>query len=216
MLINILTDSLKSWFIPYSLELKRRLISKGHKVVFIHREEDIIFGSDICFFLSCTKLVKKENLRKSKHNIVVHASDLPEGKGFSPLQWQIFEGRDEIVLTLFEVVEKVDAGPYYFKRNIKFDGTEILELLRAKMAECIIEMCEEFIFKFNSLTVIKQKGVESFYRRRSLRDDEIDITKSIEELFNHFRIADNDKYPLYFIRKGKKYYLRISTELGED
>ena len=45
-----------------------------------------------------------------KNNLVIHASDLPQGKGWSPMPWQIAEGRNDIVFTLFEAVAGVDAG----------------------------------------------------------------------------------------------------------
>ena len=47
----------------------------------------------------------------NKNNIVVHASDLPKGRGFSPMSWQILEGKNKIKLSekiLFAVEDKLN------------------------------------------------------------------------------------------------------------
>ena len=44
------------------------------------------------FYLSYEKIVEKKVLKKFKNNLVIHASDLPKGKGWSPLSWQILKG----------------------------------------------------------------------------------------------------------------------------
>lgn len=211
MNITILTDSTKSWFIPYGNELLQKLSELGHSVKYVHDSKDVTSG-DVCFLLSCTKLVTKSTLNLNTNNIVVHASDLPQGKGFSPLQWQILEGKDEICLSLFEVVKDVDAGPIYLKSVLKFKGYEFYNELRDLLAKKIISMCLEFIKNRDTLKPVEQKGSESFYRRRTDEDDEISTNKTIKELFNHFRIADNENFPLYFFVDGKKFYIKVEPD----
>jgi len=209
--ITILTDNSKSWFIPYGKILESKLYGLGHEVLFVNSKKQIETG-DICFLLSCSRIVEQEYLNRNNHNIVVHASDLPEGKGFSPLQWQILEGKDEITLTLFEAADDVDAGPYYIKDEVRYHGTELYSELREKLALKIIEMCVEYINGYKTMKPKKQYGEESFYRKRRKEDDEIDPYDTIENQFNHFRIADNDNYPLYFHFRGEKYYLKVYKE----
>lgn len=211
MIITIFTDNDKSWFIQYGNILLNRLCSLGHSVKYINNKMEISNG-DICFILSCSKIINKEFLLRNKHNIVVHASDLPLGKGFSPLQWQILENNEEIVLTLFEAAEIADAGPFYLKDKIKFSGIELYNEMRTLLAEKIIEMCINYVRNLDGLIPVEQAGKESFYRKRNEDDDRVDPEKSIAEQFNHFRIADNDNFPLWFIHKNRKYYLRISAE----
>ena len=211
MKITILTDNIKSWFIPYGEQLKNLLIQKGHSVKYVLSKDEIDDG-DICFLLSCSRLIPPIFLKKNKNNIVVHASDLPKGKGFSPLQWQIVEGKDEIILTLFEVVEKVDAGPFYIKSKLIFDGTELYDELRNKLALRIIKMCNDYVDNYDLQTPIQQAGIETFYRKRTIVDDQIEPEKSIVDQFNHFRIADNENFPLWFNFKGKKYIIKIYQE----
>jgi methionyl-tRNA formyltransferase len=208
MRITLLTDNPESWYVPFGRILCERLRHAGHETAYVFRKEELPHG-DICFLLSCSKIVEKLYLQRHRHNIVVHASDLPQGKGFAPLQWQILAGKDVIPLTLFEAVEEVDAGPYYLKSTIRFDGTELYDELRAKLAEKINAMCFEFVEHVGELVPIPQTGAESFFRRRTRNDDELSVERSIAEQFNHFRVADNEKFPLFFRYRGRKYYLKI-------
>ena len=215
MRITILTDNINSWFIPFGNELRDILNNKGHDVEYITNKRDIKIG-DVCFLLSCSNIVNEEFLTRNEKNIVVHASDLPKGKGFAPVQWQILEGKNEIVLTLFEAVKEVDAGPYYFKNRIEFDGTELYSEIREMLGLKIIEMCIDFIDNIESYKPIQQFGKSTYYRKRTTKDDELDINKTIIEQFNHFRVADNDKYPLWFEFNGIKYKLKIEKSNNES
>lgn len=208
MKVTIITDDSKSWFIPFGKKFEQILKTQDIEVEYVFDSSDISVG-DICFILSCSKIISAEYLKLNKNNIVVHASDLPKGKGFSPLQWQILEGVNDVTLTLFEVEEKVDSGLFYFKDDVKFNGTELYPELREKLGNKIIEMCVFFIENKSKLSPKEQIGEETFYPRRTIKDDQLDIKKTIEEQFNHLRIADNQNNPLYFIRNGIKYYLKI-------
>lgn len=78
-----------------------------------------ICKGDICFIISCIIIIDEIYLKLNKNNLVVHSSDLPSGKGFTPMQWQILEGKNDIMVTLFEADKEVDAGPYYLKSKLK-------------------------------------------------------------------------------------------------
>lgn len=208
MKITILTDNKKSWLIPFGLILQQKLESLGNSVKYVFNKEEIENG-DICFLLSCSRIIEENYLSRNKNNIVIHASDLPKGKGFSPLQWQILEGKNEIVVTLFEAAKEVDAGPFYLKDKIFFTGNELYPELREKLGQKIIEMAIKFIINKENLTPQEQVGEETFYRKRTEKDDEIDPYKSIAEQFDHFRIANNDENPLWFSLRNRKYILKI-------
>lgn len=208
MTITILTDNINSWYTKYGTVLNEIFLKLGHNSTFIHKKEEVRNG-DICFLLSCTKILPEQYLKFNKYNIVIHASDLPLGKGFSPLQWQILEGKNCITLTLFNAVKDLDAGEYFLKEKIYFEGHELLDELHDKMGLKINQMAENFVKNFKILKPKKQKGESSFYPRRTQNDDKLDPQKSILELFNHFRIANNKDYPLFFEYNGFKYNLKI-------
>ena len=207
MKVCILVDDVNSWFVEYALVLDKELNEFcDSKLVF--KKEDINKG-EILFLLSCSQIVENAFLQLNRHNIVVHASDLPSGKGFSPLQWQVLEGKDEICLTLFEATEKVDAGPYYFKNHLELKSTDLLPDMRKKMAEEIISMCIEYAHNYHRYSPIIQKGQESFYSKLTEENHMLDINKTIIEQFNRMRISDNDRFPMWFEIENVRYVLKI-------
>lgn len=208
MRIAILVDDINSWFVPYSHKLKEKLQS-DNIVVNEYNNSKEVGDEDICFILSCTKILKKEFLDKHRHNIVVHASDLPKGKGFTPLKWQILEGKNDIPLTLFEAVEACDAGPYYFKDVIHFEGYEMLDEMQHVMANKIIDMCCLFVQQIEDLLPIQQKGESTYYRKFNKEDDDLNIDFTLKQLFPRFRIADFERFPLTFEKDGHHYSMTV-------
>ena len=150
------------------------------------------------------------------HNIVVHPSDLPKGQGFSPLTWLILEGANDIPITLFEAVENVDAGPFYFKDIMHFEGHELNEELKLRQGEKTIELVLKFVDAYPNIMPQKQEGEATWYRRRTSKDSELDVTKSIGEQFELLRVVDNERYPAFFLYRGHRYVLRIVKSDSES
>lgn len=194
------------WFEKYTSSLAEAL-KQNHEVKIVSDVKDIEQG-DILFALSLYQLIKKEDLAKNKHNIVIHESDLPAGKGWAPLAWQILEGKNKITFTLFEIDEKVDNGAIYFKDELVLNGTELSDELRELQAKKRIEMCLKFVNEYPH-TLTPQLGTESFYMKRTADSSELDINKSIAEQFNLLRVVDNENYPAFFNFNGQKFKLKI-------
>ena len=205
--ITILTDNPKSWIIPYIKKLKFQL-RKKYNVRHCYSFEDIKKG-DIAFFLSCERIVPQEVLKKNTHNIVVHLSKLPKGKGFSPLAWQILEGKNIIPITLFEATEEVDSGHIYFEDKIRLKGHELNDEIKNLQGMKTIELVLKFIAHYPNVHGRAQKGKSSFYRRRSLGDSKLDPNRSIAAQFNKLRVVDNELYPAFFYYRGHKYIVKI-------
>jgi methionyl-tRNA formyltransferase len=208
MLIQILCDNPNSWIIPYALQLKA-ILAKQHEVVFTHNHGDIIAG-DVLMLLSCEKLFKQLDL--NKHNLAVHESDLPKGKGWSPLTWQIIEGKNEIPVTLIEATEQVDAGDIYGQEIIMLKGTELVEELRVKQGETTIKLLLNFIENYPNNKRKKQESEDTFYPRRKPEHSQLDINKTIVEQFNLLRVCDNERYPAWFEIHGEKFIIKIEKK----
>ncbi|MFA7314332.1 MAG: formyltransferase family protein [Candidatus Magasanikbacteria bacterium] len=211
MLITLLLDNKKSWFYPYAEDLKKKIEEKGNHVYLVHSVDEVEVG-DFAFFLSCEKIIKKDIRTKNKYNIVVHSSALPKGKGWSPLTWQILEGKNKITNTLFEAVDKVDAGVIYMQNEMEFCGDELLNELHEIQGRSINQLILEFISLYPLIDGKKQVGDETFYERRTSSSSELNIDKSIKEQFNLLRVVDNELYPAYFLYKGNRYILTIKKE----
>jgi methionyl-tRNA formyltransferase len=209
--IAVLTSK-DSWFVPYAKKFIRILKSKGYKAKLFFDHKYIDDSFPVVFILSYFKIIDKEALKKHKHNLVVHASDLPKGRGWAPLFWQILEGKSKIPIVLFEATEKVDSGDVYIKDYIKFEGHELHDEIREKQAEKTIELCLKFLDEYGKLKPKKQKGTPTFYRRRTPADSELNINETIKKQFNLLRIVNNEEFPAFFYYKGYKYILKIYKE----
>lgn len=208
MKITLLLDNPNSWMLPYARLLEKSLQECGHMVTWCNKAADMPTG-DCAFFLSCEEIVSEKIRERNQHNIVIHASALPKGKGWSPMTWQILEGKNEIPLTLFEAEDQVDSGTIYLTDAVSLEGHELIDEMRALLGKKIIALALRFIEEYPPKKSKPQTGKESFYPRRGKKDSELDPQKTIAEQFNLLRVADNERYPCFFRIHNKKYLIKI-------
>jgi methionyl-tRNA formyltransferase len=206
MKIQLLCDNPHSWMVPYAENMKTVLLNMGHDVRLIFIQEEIKVG-DILVLLSCENVFR--NLSLNKHNLVIHESALPEGKGWSPLTWQVLKGENKVAVTLFEATERVDDGPIYGQIFIEMNGSELIDELREKQAIASMQLLLTFLKAYPAVMSIPQSGESSYYPRRRAEDSKLDEKKTIAEQFNLLRVCDNDRYPAFFEINGEKYILKI-------
>ena len=214
MKIAILTSP-NQWFIPHARALQAEIKAKfKHKI----KSCELVFesvnlqGFDIVFALSYHKILPPKILTQNALILVIHSSNLPAGKGWAPLSWQVLEGKNEITLTLFKAAENVDSGEIYLQKSLNLSGLELYDELRGKQASLMRQMCLDFLALYPNVAARAQRGRESFYPKRSPADSELDINKSLNEQFNLLRICSNDEFPAFFYKDGKKFVLKIYSE----
>ena len=198
----------ESWLLPYVSLLMRKLQERGVSSTLVNEYHEIKNG-DAAFFLACTKICPKALLNRNRYNFVVHESDLPKGRGFAPVSWTILEDGKEIVFSLIEATDEVDAGKIYSQLRVPLRGNELCSEIRDLQGKKTIQICLDFVLNGSLQAAKEQKGEPTYYRRRRPCDSELDINKSIAEQFNLFRIVDNDEYPAFFKHKGRVYRLTI-------
>jgi methionyl-tRNA formyltransferase len=186
------------------------LKDRGHIVLWVHDVAEIPQG-DFVFYVGCGQIVPTSILARNRHNLVIHESAIPQGKGWSPLTWQILEGKNEIPITLFEATEKVDNGTIYLTDTMLFNGTELVDELRSEQAAKSIELFLKFIDGYPDVVVNgrQPQGESSYYPRRTPVNSRLDIYKTIAEQFHLLRVVDNEQYPAYFEINGEVYTLKI-------
>jgi UDP-2,4-diacetamido-2,4,6-trideoxy-beta-L-altropyranose hydrolase len=199
-----------SWINSHIAKLVRCWVDGGNKVLWVHDAEDLIPG-DFCFYLGCEQIVGKDSLCQFTHNLVVHESDLPHGRGWSPLTWQVLEGKISIPIVLFEATDSVDAGKVYLKDTMTLSGTELVEDLRNIQGSTTVSLCMKFVDEYKVLVPLAydQSGEATFYPRRSPIDSQTDITQTIESVFPLLQVSDYEKYPVFFEMNGRKFKLKI-------
>ena len=207
--ITLLSDR-GSWLNRYLPELIQALWLRGHVVRWIHHPAQLAAG-DVCLLLSCGQLLSAEQLALHRHNLVVHASALPQGQGWSPMTWQILEGPSTIPITLFEATAELDAGPIDLQQQIDLQGDELVEEWRALQAQATIELCLAWLDRYREVVAAArpQQGMASHYRRRRPADSELDPQRSLAEQFELLRVVDNARYPAFFHWRGRRYELQV-------
>lgn len=212
-----LFDSSNNWLEKYFHAAVPALKEFQDKYLFsFFYEADQVRNFDVVFILGYTKILSDSFLKQNRLNLVVHESDLPAGKGFSPVQWQVLEGKNVIPICLIEAVSKVDSGDIIDRSNFELTGFELWDEIRQKQAEATLLLIKNFLLSFPSYKRMKQEGQESFFVKRRDVDDKLNIDQTIREQFNHIRIADNDKYPLYFEIDGRKFYLKVYKDKTQN
>lgn len=195
----------------YVTDLVAALKQKDYCVKVYNKHEDVP-QSTISFYLSYQRIISKEWIDLNYRSLVVHASNLPKGKGFSPWVWEILEGSNKLVVTLLHVEKELDAGPIIFQKPVKLDGSELITEIRSYLVQMKKDLILEYLLAEIEPGCREQTGDSSFYRKRLSKDSELDVKKSIESQFNLLRVVDNDNYPAYFIMHGRKYILKITKE----
>ncbi len=204
--VQILIDNPNSWMWEYISSLEEKINATGFYCKVLSNHEDVNEG-DILILLSCNRIFKK--LELNTYNLVVHESDLPKGKGWSPMSWQVIEGKNKIPITMFEASKDVDSGSYYYKDDILLYGHELINEIRKLQAKKTFEMILNFIKSKPFPKPIKQKGKVTYYKKRTQNDSRLNKKKSIIENFNLLRVCDNENYPAFFEYMGNQYVLKI-------
>lgn len=198
---------------PYLCELFLSWIKDSHRVLWTHDIGNLRPG-DFCFSLSCGQIIPPSVLEQYRHNLVVHESGLPKGKGWSPLTWQILAGENRIPVTLLEAAERVDSGVIYAQEWLEFEGHELIGELREAQARATINLCKRFIDEYPHILAgaREQIGEESFYPRRFPSDSRLNPEQTLTEQLNLVRVADNDRYPVFFELIGHRYQVKIEKD----
>jgi len=208
MNITILCSDPTHKIYPY-LQKWKDINSKNHTVYLINSSKDVLSG-DILFLISCSEIISKDIRNNFSKTLVIHESDLPQGRGWSPLVWQILEGSNVIPITLLEAEDKVDSGDIWNKSFVQLEDHETFSEINNKIFPEKLKLMDFAIQTFSSITPTAQSSENiTYYQKRTPSDSKLDTIKSISEQFDLLRIADDVRYPCYFKFRGHKYKIVI-------
>jgi methionyl-tRNA formyltransferase len=127
--------------------------------------------------------------------VIFHMTDLPYGRGGSPLQNLIVRGHKETVISALRCVEELDAGPVYMKRQLSLSGSaeEILSRASDVMEDMIVEIVE------TRPQPRPQEGEVVLFKRRKPEEGDISLLTELSRVYDHIRMLDADGYPPAFI-----------------
>lgn len=146
------------------------------------------------FFLHWNWIVP-ESIWKEYECICFHMTDLPFGRGGSPLQNLILAGHTRTMLTAFRMDKEIDAGPVYAKRALPLNGAAHEVYLRAGVLS--VEIIK-WIIEHNPQP-LPQVGEVVPFRRRKPEQSSLPGSGSLQDAYNFIRMLDADGYPSAFI-----------------
>ncbi len=176
-----------------------------------------LFGGDVLFLISCHEIIGKDVRKLYKSTLVIHASDLPLGRGWSPLIWQIVEGRNQIPVTLLEAEDQVDGGAIWNQILLNFEGHETCEEINQALFMAELELMDFAVSNLDKVEPWQQDQREpTYYRKRMPDDSKLDPNRSIAEQFDLIRVADSKRYPAFFDLRGHRYTLTITKVTSNE
>ena len=197
---NIVIVSNKKWGVkPDSLyPLKKKI-----NIFFISDKSDLRYEKldeikpDYIFFTHWSYKIP-EKIYFDFECIVFHMTDLPYGRGGTPLQNLISEGKNETKITAFKCNDIIDGGPIYLKKKLSlYGGAEEIYIRASKIiSKMIIEIIEGKI-----IPKIQVGEIVNFARKKPA-DSNLKDMENIEDLFNKIRMLDAHGYPKAFLNIG--------------
>lgn len=184
--------------------LALRLRNRGAEVLEVSAREDLdpaalaAFAPDYVFFPHWSWKIPPE-IYECFEAVVFHMTDLPFGRGGSPLQNLIRRGLQETKLTALRCVARLDEGPIYLKRPLSLLGTAEEIFLRASqlMEKMIAEIVE------TRPQPVAQVGEPVQFRRLKAEDGSLAAAETLDQAFDFIRMLDAEGYPPAFLDAGR-------------
>ena len=212
---NILIVSEKSW----NKELVSYLQSTMPQYAFylISQKEDFTVErigsiSPVKIFIPHWSYIIPSAIFERYECIVFHMTDLPYGRGGSPLQNLIVRGLTATKLSALRVEVGLDTGPVYLKMDLSLSGTaeEIFVRVNKLVGKMIVEIIQ------NNLQPVPQEGDPVIFKRRKPEQSDMSGLEKLEEIFDYIRMLDADGYPHAYIEKGEFRYEFTRASIKAD
>lgn len=207
MKISILCSDLTHPVMPYL----RRWMSKHARTheLALARTKAELTGGDLLFLISCSKIVSSKDRAAYRHCLVLHASDLPLGRGWSPHIWEILTGGTQVVLSLIEAEDKVDTGRIWSQLRVDISHHALWDEINHRLFEAEFKLTDVAVRENGVLQPRPQSAdaQPTYWRRRTPADSEINPQKSTAEQFNLIRVCDSQRFAAFFQLHGHRYKL---------
>lgn len=214
--MKILICTIKSWNIELAKELQKKS-ETIHDVEIITTKEGLsveaveAFKPDVIFFPHWSYIIPDDIFEKWQC-IVFHMTDLPYGRGGSPLQNLIVRGHKETKISAIRVTKILDEGPVYCKEDLTLEGS----------AEEIFKRASDIIFHKMMQKIIDEKpepvpqeGEVVVFKRRKPAESELQPEMTTEQIYDYVRMLDAEGYPNAYMMFGNHKF-SFSKAVMED
>jgi methionyl-tRNA formyltransferase len=192
----------KNRSIPYEILSHHNQINKSHS---------------LAISLGYQRIIPKNQLDQLPLGLVVlHSSDLPQGRGWAPHFYTIYNKRKSLTLTMLYADEGVDSGDIIAKARYPIDELSTINELRKIDDALTLFLLEKFLGK---ITASKIKGksqdlleIEPTYHKKRVPEDSKVFEDMDPEKLRHFLRCLPPEHPGYTEKSGKKVYFPSNSE----
>jgi methionyl-tRNA formyltransferase len=205
----------KSWHKNLFDVLKKEFYNDSWLLIDSKKEFNLVnlneFKASKIFIPHWSHIIPRE-IYENYECIVFHMTDLPFGRGGSPLQNLISRGYKTTKISAIRVEQGLDTGDVYLKKTLGLEGTasEIFE----RSSPVIEEMICEIINK--NIEPLSQVGEITEFKRRKPEDSNINELYDLEKVYDYIRMLDCDGYPHAYVETPNLKFEFINANFNEN
>ena len=201
--MNYVLATVKSWNIEAFETLRGRY--PEHNFTLLTASEDLTqerldaIKPEYVFFPHWSWIIPK-TVYENFDCVVFHMTDLPFGRGGSPLQNLLERGVYRTKISAIRAQEGLDTGDIYFKEPFDLSEGNADELFKRASRIIYEKMIPRFLG--NRPAAFAQEGEIVTFRRRTPAQSEMPESLSPRRRYDFIRMLDGEGYPPAFIRYG--------------
>ena len=212
-----LVATIKSWNIRNFSILKDKF--PGSDFMMVNKKDDLTisllesYRPKYIFFPHWSWIIPEE-IYRNYNCVVFHMTDLPFGRGGSPLQNLLVRGIYNTKVSAIKVCSGVDAGPVYFKEAVDISEGNADEIFSRISDIIFTKMIPRFLEE--ELLPVEQSGEVVSFKRRRPEESEIPDGLSQRQIYDYIRMLDGEGYPTAFKKydRGRIYFTSAKLANG--
>ena len=200
---NIVIATIKEWNINNYFELKKELENEYSFYLISNKDELSLekiekINPKYIFFPHWSWIIP-ENIYKNYECILFHMTDLPYGRGGSPLQNLIINKVYNTKISAIKVSKELDEGDVYLKEDFDISKGSANEIYK-NATKLIFKKLIPNILRQNP-TPVRQEGDVVNFKRRTPEQSNIKMLNdvSIANLYDFIRMLDAPSYPKAYL-----------------
>lgn len=163
------------------------------------------------FFPHWSKIIPEE-IFSNTDCVIFHMTDLPFGRGGSPLQNLISRGIYKTKISALKCTKELDGGPIYLKKDLALSGNaaEILNNCSIIIYDMIIDIVSK------NLEPVAQKGEVVMFKRRTPSESNLENIEELTQIYDYIRMLDAEGYPHAFVETNEFIFEFTNAQILKD
>ncbi|CAD7288025.1 Methionyl-tRNA formyltransferase [Campylobacter majalis] len=198
---NIVIATIKS----VNIQNFRQLCDERYNFILITQKDELNAQNlnhlkpEFIFFPHWSWIIPPE-IYENFNCVIFHTSDLPFGRGGSPIQNLITRGIYKTKITALKAVQELDAGDVYLKCDVDLSDGNMDEIL-TRISDVIFTKMIPQIIAENIVATPQIGEAVSFKRRTPAQSDLATLNKpNLRQIYDFVRMLDGEGYPRAFLQ----------------